>query len=254
MCTSATTLRIRSRIWAWMVTSSAVVGSSAISSSGSQASAMAIITRCRMPPENWCGKSCRRFSAPGMPTISSSWMARRSAPACLSFWCVSSTSVSCRSMVSTGFSERHRVLEDHGQPIAAQLPQLVIVLAQQLIPVEDDGARGPGRRLGQQPQHGQRAHALAAARLAHDAHRLAGAQVVADAVHRMHHPIARAEGHVQVAHRQHRRAGQVLRPAAGHRPVRHRRSLGSSASRMPSPSRLKPSTLRTMAMPGANTR
>ena len=37
--------RNRSRIWAWMVTSSAVVGSSAISSFGLQASAMAIITR-----------------------------------------------------------------------------------------------------------------------------------------------------------------------------------------------------------------
>src|SRR5262245_26184599 len=40
------------RTWAWMVTSSAVVGSSAISILGSQASAMAIITRWRMPPEN----------------------------------------------------------------------------------------------------------------------------------------------------------------------------------------------------------
>ena len=38
-----------------MVTSSAVVGSSAISSFGRQASAMAIITRWRMPPESWCG-------------------------------------------------------------------------------------------------------------------------------------------------------------------------------------------------------
>ena len=45
----------RSRIWAWIVTSSAVVGSSAISSCGLQASAIAIITRWRMPPENWCG-------------------------------------------------------------------------------------------------------------------------------------------------------------------------------------------------------
>ena len=40
---------------AWTVTSSAVVGSSAISSDGWQASAMAIAMRCRMPPENWCG-------------------------------------------------------------------------------------------------------------------------------------------------------------------------------------------------------
>ena len=43
------------RICAWMVTSSAVVGSSAISRSGSFASAIAIITRCRSPPESWWG-------------------------------------------------------------------------------------------------------------------------------------------------------------------------------------------------------
>ncbi len=42
-------------IWAWIVTSSAVVGSSAISSRGSEARAMAIITRCSIPPESWCG-------------------------------------------------------------------------------------------------------------------------------------------------------------------------------------------------------
>ena len=45
----------RARIWACTVTSSAVVGSSAISSLGSLASAIAIITRWRMPPENSCG-------------------------------------------------------------------------------------------------------------------------------------------------------------------------------------------------------
>ncbi len=46
---------IRSRICAWIVTSSAVVGSSAISSAGRQASAIAIIARCRIPPDSWCG-------------------------------------------------------------------------------------------------------------------------------------------------------------------------------------------------------
>ncbi len=40
---------------AWTVTSSAVVGSSAMSSAGLSAIAMAIIARWRMPPENWCG-------------------------------------------------------------------------------------------------------------------------------------------------------------------------------------------------------
>ena len=41
--------------WACTVTSSAVVGSSAISSLGFSAIAIAIMARCRMPPENWCG-------------------------------------------------------------------------------------------------------------------------------------------------------------------------------------------------------
>ncbi len=53
--------RSRSRICACTVTSSAVVGSSAISSAGLQASASAIITRWRMPPDIWCGYS---LSAP----------------------------------------------------------------------------------------------------------------------------------------------------------------------------------------------
>ena len=43
------------RICAWIVTSSAVVGSSAISSCGWHESAIAIITRWRMPPDIWCG-------------------------------------------------------------------------------------------------------------------------------------------------------------------------------------------------------
>ena len=46
---------ISSTICAWIVTSSAVVGSSAIRIDGLQDSAIAIIARCRMPPENWCG-------------------------------------------------------------------------------------------------------------------------------------------------------------------------------------------------------
>ncbi len=49
---SARRSRMRSRIWAWIVTSSAVVGSSAISTLGLHERARAIITRWRMPPEN----------------------------------------------------------------------------------------------------------------------------------------------------------------------------------------------------------
>ena len=40
---------------AWTITSSAVVGSSAMIRSGWQASAIAIMTRCRWPPDSSCG-------------------------------------------------------------------------------------------------------------------------------------------------------------------------------------------------------
>ena len=43
------------RIWAWTMTSSAVVGSSPMTIAGSQASAIAIIARWRMPPDSSCG-------------------------------------------------------------------------------------------------------------------------------------------------------------------------------------------------------
>jgi len=55
MPVSSTSPIMRSRIWPWIVTSSAVVGSSAISSWGRQASAIAIMTRWRWPPDSWCG-------------------------------------------------------------------------------------------------------------------------------------------------------------------------------------------------------
>ena len=49
---SSCSRRINVRICAWIVTSSAVVGSSAINSAGRHESAIAIITRWRMPPES----------------------------------------------------------------------------------------------------------------------------------------------------------------------------------------------------------
>ncbi len=52
MPVSACNSRISSRIWAWVVTSSAVVGSSAISRSGRVMSAIAIIARWRRPPDS----------------------------------------------------------------------------------------------------------------------------------------------------------------------------------------------------------
>jgi hypothetical protein len=65
-----------SRIRSWIVTSSAVVGSSQISTSGLQDSAMAMFTRWHMPPESWWGYCLNRRSGSSMPTSPSSSTAR----------------------------------------------------------------------------------------------------------------------------------------------------------------------------------
>ena len=52
---SAWSVRTRSSTLASTVASSPVVGSSRTSSFGSEASAMAMTTRCCIPPESWCG-------------------------------------------------------------------------------------------------------------------------------------------------------------------------------------------------------
>ena len=59
------------------ITSSAVVGSSAMISCGWQASASAIMIRCFWPPESWCGYAVARLA--GRPTCSSSSPTRAAA-------------------------------------------------------------------------------------------------------------------------------------------------------------------------------
>ena len=66
VCRSRQSRLISFRTCACTVTSRAVVGSSAISSAGSQASAMAIMTRCRRPPLSSCGYCFARSSAAGI--------------------------------------------------------------------------------------------------------------------------------------------------------------------------------------------
>src|SRR5436190_5168051 len=94
-----------SRICFWIVTSSAVVGSSAISSLGSQAIAIAIITRCCWPPESWEGNASIRRSGSGMPTSRSRSTARLRAARPDIPMCSRSTSSSCQPTVNTGFKE-----------------------------------------------------------------------------------------------------------------------------------------------------
>ena len=95
----------RSRICAWMVTSSAVVGSSAIRMSGSFASAIAIITRCRCPPDSSCGYDRSRAAGSGMPTSSSNSTIRARAFAPRNPLCSASDSPICLSTVCSGFND-----------------------------------------------------------------------------------------------------------------------------------------------------
>ena len=94
-----------SMIWRWMVTSSAVVGSSAMSSLGSQASAMAIITRCCCPPDISCGYDFMRRCGSGIPTSPSSASARAQAARRPRRMCLTSGSQSCWPTLNTGLSE-----------------------------------------------------------------------------------------------------------------------------------------------------
>ena len=92
-------------ICAWMVTSRAVVGSSAIRSLGRQDKAMAIITRWRWPPESKWGYFFITEAASGIPTFSSRETARLNAASLSRCMWTRMLSVICRPMVNTGFKE-----------------------------------------------------------------------------------------------------------------------------------------------------
>ncbi len=88
-----------------MVTSRAVVGSSAISSRGLPDRAMAIIARCRMPPENWWGYWSNRRCGSGIRTLLEHLdgpLAGLARPTC---WCRTTASTIWLPMVKTGLSE-----------------------------------------------------------------------------------------------------------------------------------------------------
>ena len=94
-----------SRICAWVVTSSAVVGSSAISSRGSQISAAAITARCRMPPDSSCGNRVSCSRGRGSPTRSSISAAASRAADLLAPRCSRSVSPTWSPIRWVGFSE-----------------------------------------------------------------------------------------------------------------------------------------------------
>ena len=190
----------RSRICACTVTSSAVVGSSAISSVGSLTSAIAIIARWRMPPENWCGKSSTRDCGCGIPTRSSISTARLRATCFETLWWIRYGLGDLAPDRVERVQRGQRVLEDHRDLLAAQLAQRGLGGADDLAAVDPDRAFQPGLLRVVQPEHRHRGDALAGAGLPHDAEGLAAAHGVAEVADGLDQAVVGREAHRQVAH------------------------------------------------------
>src|SRR5262252_313748 len=93
---------------------------------------------------------------------------------------------------------RHRVLEDHRNVVAPELPDLLRVHLRDITVAEPDVTADDAARVGHQAQDREGGHRLAAARLADDADGLALVDVQADAVHRLHYAPGREELRLQV--------------------------------------------------------
>ncbi len=118
---------------------------------------------------------------------------------------------------------------------APDLPHVVLWQRREIEPVEHD--RAPldlAGGLGQQPHDREVRHALAAARFANEAEPLARLDIERHAVDGVDRSLVRSEANDEVIDRE----------------ERHQRFIrGSSDSRRPSPSRLKPIALSEMAAP-----
>ena len=141
---------------ACVVTSSAVVGSSAMSSSGLEASAIAIITRCRIPPENSCGY-CVEPRRGGLHPDLGEQLHRA-----LEGFGLARVACGADRLDQLVPDRLHRVegaervLEDHRDAAAAHAPEHIVLRAAQLEAAElDRAATDPAGRL-QQAEDGQR--------------------------------------------------------------------------------------------------
>ena len=159
----------RSRICAWIVTSSAVVGSSAISSFGRQASAIAIITRWLMPPESWCGKARARRGRIGDADLGEQLDDAPRAGAAIEVEMGLQRLADLEADGEAGVERGHRLLEDHRQVLAgdaAALRAAVIVVRSAPSNTMRSALDSGGER--QQAHHRQHRHRLARAGFADD--------------------------------------------------------------------------------------
>ena len=97
-----------------------------------------------------------------------------------------------------GIQRLHRVLVHHGDAVAADLAQLAVGRAHQVLALEQDVAADDPAVAPEEIHDAEGDGALAAARLAHDAERLRALDVEADPAHGRHIALARLVGDRQV--------------------------------------------------------
>ena len=196
--------RSASSTWAWMVTSRAVVGSSAIITSGSLAIAIAITIRCRWPPENSCGKSSTRRARVRDPDE-----LEQLDGLLVRFFLVHVAAGpdglgDLPAHGEGGVERGQRILRDVGDRAAADLREILFRLPDQLLALAADRA-GDARAARQQAKHRERDGGLARPGLAHDPDGLAATEGEAHATDGPHVAVVRREGHRQVGSRKHGR-------------------------------------------------
>ena len=113
-------------------------------------------------------------------------------------WCSARLSPICRSMVCSGLSARHRLLEDEADVVAAHPLQRLRVGGGHL-PAAVAHRAGDVGVVGQEPHGRERRHRLARARFADDRQRLAGVELEAHAPDRLGALAALDEAHAEAA-------------------------------------------------------
>ncbi len=157
----------RSMICDWIVTSSAVVGSSAMRSLGSHESAIAIIARCRMPPRQLMrifivaarGQGNTDIRQGRERTFSRLFRARRGNG-------FGSSRQFARRCVNTGSSALIGSWNTIAMLLSANILHLTFAQRRQIGAFEADGARHPRGSRRQQPEQRKPRHRFAAAALA----------------------------------------------------------------------------------------
>ena len=110
-----------------------------------------------------------------------------------------------------GVQRRHRVLEHHGDLLAAHPAHLGRALVEEVLSLEQDAtADDAPRRLGHEPYQRQAGDRLARARLSHEGERLPGVEGEAHPVDRPGDPAPCEEMSLEVLHHEQRSAGHHL--------------------------------------------